>query len=134
MITENDNEKLFQFFESSMKSANPDPKILQQMCIFNIIHYMGRRGRENLRNMQKDTFEIKQGTFVSGAPDSVVKIRNFFGKKAQHAIYVWLSFWTEITFLAINFCSEEKMIEQNVIFLAKVQRCWKFQYGGSTNI
>ena len=65
MLMETDKEKLFSFFKNSMKKVNPDPKILQQICIFNIVYYMGRRGRENLRNMEKDTFKIREGWLIS---------------------------------------------------------------------
>ena len=38
----------------------PSAKRLQEFVLFNIIYYCGRRGRENLRNMTKKTFEIKK--------------------------------------------------------------------------
>ena len=58
-ITDNDKEKLFAYFEDRMKS--PDSKALQQICLFNIIYFMGQRRRENLRSMKKDTFKIRTG-------------------------------------------------------------------------
>ena len=38
----------------------PDPEVPIEIMIFNIIYYMGRRGRENLRKMKLGTFEIAQ--------------------------------------------------------------------------
>ena len=67
-ISDSDKEKLFKYFENSIKSGKPDPKILQQICIFNIVYYMGWHGRENLRNMQKDTFEVREGLCRSILP------------------------------------------------------------------
>ena len=56
-LTDEDKEKLFAYFEK--KIEQPDPKVLQQMCIFNIVYYMGCRGHKNLHSMQKDTFEVR---------------------------------------------------------------------------
>ena len=39
-------------------SGPPNATLLQEIMLFNIIFYMGRCGRENLRNMKKDTFAI----------------------------------------------------------------------------
>lgn len=41
-ISEADKTKLFQYFEEKME--HPDPKVLLQICLFNIIYFMGRRG------------------------------------------------------------------------------------------
>ena len=41
-LTDEDKKKLFKYFKEKMK--NPDAKVLQQMCIFNIVYYMGCRG------------------------------------------------------------------------------------------
>ena len=58
-LTDTDKELLFAYFEK--KRQEPDPKIIQQICVFNMVYYIGHRGYENLRSMQKDTFEIKTG-------------------------------------------------------------------------
>ena len=36
----------------------PDPLLLQEIVLFNVIYYMGRRRRQNLRHMKINTFEI----------------------------------------------------------------------------
>ena len=56
-ISDADMEILRMRFNASLSGA-PDPKLLQEIVIFYILYYMCRRGRENLRNMQKDTFAI----------------------------------------------------------------------------
>ena len=40
----------------------PNGTLLQEIVLFNIIFYMGRRGRENLRMMTKETFAIDQNS------------------------------------------------------------------------
>ena len=57
-ITQEDMDKLSLHFQTSMKSK-PNAANLQEIVLFNIIYYTGRRGRENLQKMTKDTFEIK---------------------------------------------------------------------------
>ena len=42
-----------------MKSP-PDAKSLQEMVLFYIIYYGGRRGRENLRHMTEDSFRVDE--------------------------------------------------------------------------
>ena len=37
----------------------PNGKNLQDLVLFNIIYYGGRRGCENLRSVTKETFQIK---------------------------------------------------------------------------
>ena len=56
-INDADMSKLISYFQSSIREK-ANPKVLQQSVIFNIIYYLCRRGRENLRAMQKTTFEI----------------------------------------------------------------------------
>ena len=63
VLTDQDKELLFMHFETRM-TEDPDPKILQQICLFNIIYYMGRRGRENLCSMEKSMFEIQTGMYT----------------------------------------------------------------------
>ena len=52
-----DLEKLHQYFIQRFAEP-PNAYILQQFCLFNIIYYMGQRGRENLCHMKKDLFAI----------------------------------------------------------------------------
>ena len=56
-IEPEDLQKITDYFEKSMKSP-PNARKLQEMMLFNVIYYGGRRGRENLRFMTKGTFEI----------------------------------------------------------------------------
>ncbi len=65
-----DKEKLFKYFENRVNEEVLDPKIIQQICTFNIVYYMGRHSRDNLRSIQKDTFSVITGQnfhFVSSA-------------------------------------------------------------------
>ena len=57
-ISDEDMKKLFEFFRLNM-TGPLDAKSLQDIVLFNIIYFSGRRRRENLRTMTKDTFEIK---------------------------------------------------------------------------
>ena len=57
IITDEDLLKLRQYFTEKMEGP-ADGKILQQFILFTIIYQMGRRGRENLRKMTKETFKI----------------------------------------------------------------------------
>ena len=52
-----DMSKLQSYFQSQL-NGKVNPKVLQQCVIFNIIYYLCRRGRENLRPMKKTTFEV----------------------------------------------------------------------------
>ena len=54
-ITPEDMRKLDEYFRQYMR---PSSKILQEFCIFNVLFYGCRRGRENLATMQKNTFEV----------------------------------------------------------------------------
>ena len=56
-ISEEDYKKLREYFKRKMHE-NSTPKKLQEVVLFNIIYYMGRRGLENLRYMTKETFKI----------------------------------------------------------------------------
>ena len=56
-ISDEDFEKLSHYFTTNIQGP-PNAKFLQDLILFNIIYYMGRRGRENLRQMKKDTFQI----------------------------------------------------------------------------
>ena len=58
-ITDEDRAKLTQYFAKNFEGP-PSGKLLQEVILFNIIYFMGRRGRENLRNMKKNTFAISQ--------------------------------------------------------------------------
>ena len=56
-IIPKDMEKISEYFKKNMKSA-PNPTKLQEMLLFNIIYFGGRHGRENLRSMKLNTFEV----------------------------------------------------------------------------
>ena len=56
-ISEPDLERIAEYFSHDHMNF-PDPKRLQQQVIFNIIFFFCRHGRENLYNMQQNTFEI----------------------------------------------------------------------------
>ena len=56
-ITEADFQKLKEYFSKNM--AGPaNGRSLQEIVLFNVIYQMGRRGRENLRPMTKNTFAV----------------------------------------------------------------------------
>ena len=57
-ISDPDYSKLTSYFLTNMRGP-PNPKKLQEYVLFNIIYYCDQRGRENLRNMMKNTFQIK---------------------------------------------------------------------------
>ena len=52
-ITESDMTKLGEYFDRSSHL------VLQDEVLFNLIFYFGLRGRENLRALKKDTFEVE---------------------------------------------------------------------------
>ena len=56
-ITDEDIQKLNEYFKRNM-AGPPNAVLLQEIVLFNVIFYMGRKGRENLRNMTKETFSI----------------------------------------------------------------------------
>ena len=56
-ITDEDMKKIGDYFRKTMLGW-PNAKGLQQIMLFNIIYYLCRRGRENLRKMTKSTFAI----------------------------------------------------------------------------
>ena len=56
-INDSDLKLIAEYFKKTM-AGPPNPKGLQQIVIFNIIYYLCRRGRENLRPMKKTTFAI----------------------------------------------------------------------------
>ena len=56
-IDEEDMDKLSKYFKKNMRGP-PNPMKLQEMLFFYVIYYGGRRGRENLRNMVKNSFQI----------------------------------------------------------------------------
>ena len=60
-INDADLNKLKNYFENNM-AGPPSALCLQEIVLFNIIFYMGRRGRENLQAMTKDTFNITTDT------------------------------------------------------------------------
>lgn len=49
--------KIGEYFDKNMEGP-PNPGKLQEIVLFNIIYCMGRRGRQNLRAMTKNTFAI----------------------------------------------------------------------------
>ena len=57
-ISETDMSKLSTYFLTKTRGP-PDARNLQELVWFNVIYYMGRCGRENLKNMKIDTFQIK---------------------------------------------------------------------------
>ena len=57
-ISDEDYKLISDYFKVNMRQ-NANPKNLQEIVLFNIIYYMGHRGRENLRLMTKETFKIK---------------------------------------------------------------------------
>ena len=56
-ITEIDLERIAEYFCHDHVTV-PDPKCLQQNIIFYIIYFFCRRGRENLYDMKKNTFQV----------------------------------------------------------------------------
>ena len=56
-IEDQDMKKLDRYFREIM-AGPPNARGLLQIVVFHIIYYLCRRGRENLRNMQKSTFAI----------------------------------------------------------------------------
>ena len=52
-----DINQLMEYFRVST-IADLNPKTLQDICIFNILYYMCRHGRENLHAMKQYTFAI----------------------------------------------------------------------------
>ena len=56
-IEPEDMERISQYFKKNMKSP-PNATKLQEMVLFNAIYFGGRCGRENLRNMKINTFDI----------------------------------------------------------------------------
>lgn len=58
-IEPEDLQRISEYFQQNMNGP-PNPAKLQEIVLFNVIYYMGRRGRQNLRKMTKDTFKISQ--------------------------------------------------------------------------
>lgn len=56
-IEPEDLSKIAAYFSANL-AGPPNAKHLQEIVLFHIIYYMGRRGRQNLRGMQKDTFAV----------------------------------------------------------------------------
>lgn len=56
-IEDIDLAKLTKYFQDGM-AGPPNPVLLQECCLFYIVMYMCRRGRENLRNMTVETFKF----------------------------------------------------------------------------
>ena len=60
-IDKEDMEKLFQnYFTPGLESG--DTKVLLQKVFFDIVYYTGRRGKEGLRDLDKNSFDIKTGS------------------------------------------------------------------------
>ena len=57
-ICEEDMSQLKKYFENNM-ATKFGPYCIQETLLFHIIFFMGRRGRENLRAMSKDTFAVR---------------------------------------------------------------------------
>ena len=56
-ITDEDLQKIADYFRAIMKGP-PNATGLLHICVFHIVYYLCRRGRENLRSMKKSTFAI----------------------------------------------------------------------------
>lgn len=56
-IEPEDLQQLSTYFSNNL-AGPPDAEKLQEVMLFNIIYYMGRRGRQNLRKMTKNTFAV----------------------------------------------------------------------------
>lgn len=56
-IDDADLAKITEYFERGMNGPT-NPALLQELCLFYVVLYMCRRGRENLRNMKKNTFAL----------------------------------------------------------------------------
>ena len=56
-IEDADMRKISDYFKQKMYS-NPDPKVLTQIYVCNIIYYLCRQGRENLHQMTINTFSF----------------------------------------------------------------------------
>ena len=54
-IVPSDLKLISDYFKRKMY-GNPDVKVLQQICVFNVIYYLCHRGRENLHKMTINTF------------------------------------------------------------------------------
>ena len=56
-INEDEMKTLSQYFTKNMQGSL-NGRHLQEIVLFNIIYFIGRRGRENLRLMTKNTFKV----------------------------------------------------------------------------
>ena len=56
-INEDEMNTLSQYFTKNMQGSL-NGRHLQEIVLFNIIYFIGRRGRENLRLMTKNTFKV----------------------------------------------------------------------------
>ena len=63
------------YFENNMQGP-PNPLLLQEIVLFNIIYYMGHRGRQNLRRMKINTFEIASDAEGKRFIEQVIKERD----------------------------------------------------------
>lgn len=92
IITQADLVKLNIYFEQNMDGP-PNPKLLQEYVLFNIIYYMGRRGRENLRSMTKNTFKIatdEEGQrYIFQAVDEADKNHNEVDNEASNQARIY---------------------------------------------
>ena len=59
-IEKEDIEKLFQEYFLKTLGDNLDTEVLLHKVFFDIMYYMGRRGKEGLRNLSKDSVIIKK--------------------------------------------------------------------------
>ena len=75
-IDQQDLEKLFKkYFIPGIKSSNT--KVLLQQVFFDILYYMGHRGKKGFRNLNKTSFEIKTGV------DGIDYIQLIFNEKTK---------------------------------------------------
>ena len=91
-ISDEDLSKIFAYFKHNMAQP-PNGKNLQDILLFYIIYFTARRGRENLRDMTKDTFKVSEdadgGKFIYQAIDEKNKNHdeNIVDPSTQGRIY-----------------------------------------------
>ena len=61
VIAESDMMRLAMFFNID-HIQSPNPSVLQRNVMFNLMYYLCRRGQENIYDMTKDWFAVKQDT------------------------------------------------------------------------
>ena len=98
-ISDEDMEKLSLYFQEKMM-GKANGKFLQQLVVFNIIYQGGRRGHEYLRNMKKDTFEIKTDHDGRKYTVQVVKelTKNHQADDTSETYYNYITIYCKISF------------------------------------